>query len=521
MLGPIQNARSLAFLPTARAMCMVRTVLVSLLLGLAGCAVRDYSPPLLPTFMHEQMPAGMTPPVEHDAPDRPATLPSDSGSAQTGSASLERRTGGPLDMSPASGPTRGGEELPQSTSVRPVGLTLEQAILTCLEADPQIRAGLEAISQAKADLLTSSLPPNPGMLLDTIFIPLGAPFTEKRPGGPTQIDVGANYPIDGFLFGKRAAAIASARLGVDVSAADFADLVRRRVAGTIAAFYDVLEARALLDLAHEDLDNLKRVEAITAKRVALGGVGTIELDRIRLAVFDSQREVRSRETALAAVTAQLRAFLGFREIDPTFTTRGSLDVPTPAAPLTAEEALELAEQHRPDIISLRRKLAKADADLHLEQTRAFPDITTALAWTRQFQPGVPDVSSFAPTVNLSLPLFDRNQGNIAKAQSVRLQATFNLRAQLVNLRSEVEQAVQAYRAAYVTVTADDPEQLKAAANVRDKIKMAYELGGRPLIEVLDAQRAYRDTYRLYITGRSGYWHALHRLNAAIGKQVLQ
>lgn len=520
MVGATQNGRNLAFLPTVRATC-TRRVLVSLLLGLAGCAVRDYSPPLLPTFMQEQVPAGITPPAEQDVPHRPAALVPDGGSAQTGSASLERKATDPSTMPQPSGPAGRKEELFQSTPLHPVGLTLEQAILICLEADPKIRAGLETINQAKADLLTSSLPPNPGLLLDSIFIPLGSPFTEKRPGGPTQIDAGANYPIDGFLFGKRAAAISSARLGVDVSAADFADLVRQRVAGTIAAFYDVLEAQAFFNLAREDLDNLKRVETITAERVALGGVGTIELDRIRLAVFDSQREIRNRETALAATTAQLRAFLGFTDAAPMFAVQGSLDVPTPAAPLPVEDALALAEQNRPNIISLRRQLTKAEADILVEQRKAFPDVTLAMAWTRQFQPGVPDASSLTSIVNFSIPLFDRNQGNIAKAQSVQRQASLNLRAQLVDLRSEIEQAVQAYRAAYVTVTADDPEQLKVAENVRDKIKMAYELGGRPLIEVLDAQRAYRDTYRLYITGRSGYWHTLHRLNAAIGKQVLR
>ena len=157
----------------------------------------------------------------------------------------------------------------------------------------------------------------------------------NRQGGPPQFDIGVSYPIDWFLFGKRAAAIASARLGVDMSAAAFADLVRQRVAGTIAAFYDVLEAQALLDLARADLDNLKRVETITADRVALGGVGTIELDRIRLAVFDSQREVRNRETALATALAQVRAFLGFADAAPAFTVQGSLDVPTPAAPIGA------------------------------------------------------------------------------------------------------------------------------------------------------------------------------------------
>ena len=43
-------------------------------------------------------------------------------------------------------------------------MSLDQAIGATLLADPKIRAGLEAIHQANADLLTSSLPPNPTLV---------------------------------------------------------------------------------------------------------------------------------------------------------------------------------------------------------------------------------------------------------------------------------------------------------------------------------------------------------------------
>jgi cobalt-zinc-cadmium efflux system outer membrane protein len=511
---------------TASATCVVRTLLVGVLVGLMGCAVQDYSPPLLPTFMQEQTPAGVTSSVGQGDPYQSSTRFSDSISTQTVPASSESRTASfPGEIASVSDAPQSGEpSSPQPTSVRSRGLTLEQAIRTALEADPKIQAGLEIIKQAKADLLTASLSPNPQFSTSGTLLPLDRPFTVNRQGGPPQFDVGMSYPIDWFLFGKRAAEITSARLGVDMSAADFADLVRQRVAGTIAAFYDVLEAQALLDLAREDLDNLKRVETITADRVALGGVGTIELDRIRLAVFDSQREVRNRDTAVATALTQLRAFLGLTNTAPLFAVQGSLEVPTPTTPLTVEDAVALAQQNRPDLLSVRRQLAKAEADILVEQKKVYPEVTPHLGYTRQFQEkaiGFPDVNDWGLEVEVTVPLFDRNQGNIAKAQSVQRQTSLNLRAQLVDLRSEVEQAVKAYQTAYVTVTTDDPAQLKAAENVRDKIRAAYELGGKPLIEVLDAQRAYRDTYRLYITGRSTYWHALHRLNAAVGRQVLQ
>ena len=53
------------------------------------------------------------------------------------------------------------------------------------------------------------------------------------------------------------------------------------------------------------------------------------------------------------------------------------------------------------------------------------------------------------------------------------------------------------------------------------IEKAYQAGGRTLLEVLDAERNYRDTYRTYITNRANYWRAVYRFNSAIGKQVLQ
>jgi cobalt-zinc-cadmium efflux system outer membrane protein len=118
-------------------------------------------------------------------------------------------------------------------------------------------------------------------------------------------------------------------------------------------------------------------------------------------------------------------------------------------------------------------------------------------------------------------LFDRNQGNRAKAQSVAAQNSCNLQAGVVDLRAEIEEAVRNFATAYQTAKSVAQEQVRLAAEVRDSITRAYNAGGRPLIDVLDAQRSFRDTYRLYISSRADYWRALYKYNAAIGKQVAQ
>ena len=134
---------------------------------------------------------------------------------------------------------------------------------------------------------------------------------------------------------------------------------------------------------------------------------------------------------------------------------------------------------------------------------------------------MPDAPSFTAQMGVTVPLFDRNQGNIAKAQSVLAQSCYNLQAQLVQTEADVEQSVAEFQTARENATAVGPAQLAAARSVRDRTLMAYGLGGKTLLEALDAERAYRDTHRTYILSQSAYWHALHKLNAAVGQQVLQ
>ena len=156
-----------------------------------------------------------------------------------------------------------------------------------------------------------------------------------------------------------------------------------------------------------------------------------------------------RETTLTTNKAQLRAAIGRARQTPRFDVAGSLDVVKPAAPISLSEAIAVAEQNRPDIISLRRQIAKARSGIEVERTKARPTVSPSLGYQDQFQEcnGVADASSYTAQMNVSVPIFDRNQGNIAKAQSVLAQSCFNLQAQLVQAEADIEQAVAEFQAA--------------------------------------------------------------------------
>ncbi len=422
----------------------------------------------------------------------------------------------------------GSKEIPNADSSLPTDgsstqkeFTLDQAIQTALKADPRISAAMENVRQAEADLTTAGLIPNPDLSAGGSLMPLDRQFTVNRQGGPPQVDVGVTMPIDWFLFGKRAAAMTAGQFGVDAATADFANTIRLRIAATIKAFFDVIEAEALVELAQENQKNLIEIEKIITNRVALGGVGTIEIDRINLSIFTSHRELQAQQLSLAAALNQLRTLLGISD-DTEISVNGMLDIPNPTKPISIKEAFKSAEENRPDLAALSLQLDQAKASIELEERKAYPQITPKIGYTRQFQQqaiGFPDANSWGAGLDITMPLFDRNQGNIAKAKSLHHQKQYNLQAQLVDLRSEIDQAVKTFSSAYQYITQDDPGQLEAATNVRDKINLAYELGGKTLLEVLDAQRVYRETYKVHITGHSNYWHALYQLNAAIGKDL--
>jgi cobalt-zinc-cadmium efflux system outer membrane protein len=399
-------------------------------------------------------------------------------------------------------------------------VTFDQVISATLLADPKIRVGLESINQARADLCTSSLLPNPIFLSDGQLIPLRR-WTPQQTGGPTQIDEQVSFPIDWFLFGKRAAAMVSANLGVRQAEADYTDLVRRRVRDSAIAFYDVLEAKALLALARQHTENLRRLETATAKAVKPDGP-VVDSNRVRLDLLTSERDLREAQTALVIAKAKLRSFMGRIDPDPTFDVSGTLDVPEHAETPSSEDAFAMAQANRPDIQSLRWRVSKARADVVVEDRKGYSQITPMAGYTRQFQTealGVPDADSLDFTVTATLPFFDRNQGGRMKARSAAVQNSLNLEAGLVDLRAEIEQALQELRTAYKNTGAMAQEQLKLTADVRDSITQAAAAGSVPFSDVLDGERNYHEARRLYVSSRASYWRSLYKFSAAIGEQV--
>ena len=60
------------------------------------------------------------------------------------------------------------------------------------------------------------------------------------------------------------------------------------------------------------------------------------------------------------------------------------------------------------------------------------------------------------------------------------------------------------------------EEVRLTTEVRDIMLEGFRAGGCPLIDVLDAERSYRETMRLFVTSRADYWRAMYIYNSVVG-----
>jgi outer membrane protein, heavy metal efflux system len=401
-------------------------------------------------------------------------------------------------------------------------ITLPMAIQMCVTNNFRVLAGAERVRMAEADLVTSSLIPNPSLFADSQLIPLQHADINNQLG-PPQDDALVSIPIDWLLFGKRVAAMQAARLGIDVSSAEAANVLRTQVAQTVDAFYEVLEDDAYFKLAEKHLAQLEEYETVTRELQKNNKVGILEVDRVTLAVHEALLERHDRELALEIAKTRLRPLIGRTAADPDYEVEGDLAVTAVIPPPKLEEVIAIAEAHRPDLISGRKAIEQAKATVELERRRGQPQVAIQPGYTYQDQAhysAYRNGSLFDIGVSMSLPFTDRNQGNILRAKAQMQERQFTYEADRADVLADVEASRASYEDAVEHLTQfNKADTLKAAADLRKNMEVAYRTGDHRLIELLDAQRAYRDRLGHVIEFESFYWRSLNRLNAAVGLKV--
>jgi cobalt-zinc-cadmium efflux system outer membrane protein len=391
-------------------------------------------------------------------------------------------------------------------------LTVDAAIAEALEKNLELIATRAGITIAEANLITAQLRPNPVVSLGGDHLDLvGTGFDDVNGAGPPEYSLRFDVLLE--RGAKRARRIAVAEDERAIAEANVLDAVRRLKLDVQEAFVDLQLAQENLALARENAASLDEVANLNQARVRGGEVAEVELLRSRVAALQSRQAVRSAELKVRTERRRLERVIGRRPDAPPFEIT-PLDRPAPIADSAADRRAR-ALRMRPDFQALQRTQARSQAEIRLQLAQGQIDFTLGAEYRRQ-----DGLAGHGNSVGLffstPLPLFDRNQGNIARARVEERQADTRVNHLQQVISGEIDLASAQYAAAEVTLKTVETEMLNQARDVRTITDYAYRRGQATLIEFLDAQRAFNETMQAWNEARAEYARSVFLVRAAVG-----
>jgi outer membrane protein, heavy metal efflux system len=398
-------------------------------------------------------------------------------------------------------------------------LAIGQAVAEAIDKNLDLFAERYKIPIADAQIITAKLRPNPVVSVwGNYFDILGTGFDPAtNAAGPTESGARVDFVLE--RGGKRGERIAVAEASKTVSQFELLNATRTLIVDVQSGFVDVLQAKADVALAVENLKTFEEIVRVNTSRVKSGDLAEVELIRSQVAQLQFENTVRQAELRLQTARARLQLLVGRRRSDRLVDAVGEMRRDEPA--LTLEALRDRAFAQRPDILAQRRSQARSQAELRLQLAQGKVDYTVGTAVNRQWIPGLHGGNSMGFFFSIPLPVYNRNQGEIARAQQERLQVEARIRAFETTIENEVDIAYLQYQNARTTLSRIEETLLAKATDVRQVTEYSYRRGEATFLEFLDAQRAYNETVQAHNEACGQFARSLYGIDAAVGASTAQ
>lgn len=395
----------------------------------------------------------------------------------------------------------------------PVKITLDEAIQMALAHNHALLAARTAIQQSEAQETTAKLRPNPVLLGDAQFLPIFQPnqFSSDYLDNSAQFDLGLSYLFERGK--KRQRRLQAAKDQTAVTRSQVADSERSLTFQVASQFFNVQLAESALDLAQENLKSFQNTVDITRERYRAGDIGKDDLLKIQLQLLQFQTDASQARLAKVQALADLRQLLGYDSVPADYDVAGALDYQPLSANLEDLQAKALSS--RPDLRAAQQGVTAANSQYELARANGKRDITAQMNYTH-----ITALNSASFFGSIQLPIFDRNQGEIARTRYAVTQAQEQQKATSDQVLTDVRDAYESLRTNDEVIQLYRSGYLDQAKEDRDISEYAYKRGAASLLDYLDAARSYRATELAYRQALASYMLALEQLREAVGTRTL-
>jgi outer membrane protein, heavy metal efflux system len=396
-------------------------------------------------------------------------------------------------------------------------LTWEQVRSRFEASNPTLLADQLSVDESRAEEITANLRPNPTFDFTVDGTQIAPNHGVWQPFAGTFESPGISYLVE--RRHKRQLRLQSAKKATLVAQYSHEDLDRTLLFNLRSAFVSTLQAKAVLQLAKDNLAYYDHILQISRDRFDAGDIAQIDLDRLELQRVQYESDLQTAEVNLRTAKIQLLTLLNDRTPIEQFDVSGSYDFTDQLFP--QDELRKMAFDSRPDLKSAIEAIDKAETDHKLALANGSTDPTLSAWYTHNASTNNPvAIDTLGVSVSIPLRIFDHNQGEKLRTQ---LDIARNQR-----LRDAAQAAVLSdVDSGYATVNSTlnllrpyKTKYLQQSVRVRDTIFFSYRNGGASLLDFLNAESDYRTVQLSYVNLVGSYLIAAAQLNMAVGREVI-
>ena len=372
------------------------------------------------------------------------------------------------------------------------------------------------IEVSKAAIIQARLLPNPNVNIEQTIIPTSNIANNETIGAFGQRAFQIQQLI--LLGGKRNKQVEVAKINGELSEYQFTELVRELVYQLRSKFYDVHFLQKTLFVYRQEIQNIAQLVIAYKEQVIKGNLPLKEVIRLESFLIGLQSEQANIKKQIIDNEAVIKILLSdnsskyiYPDVDDTV-----LDNLNPQ-PLVLSNLISDATENRPDRKIQDASIRLASANLMLQKALAKPDIIVGYSYDRA---GSYVNNYHALTASMTLPFFNKNQGNIKAAEN-QISAGRQYLAQADNqLNNDVLQAFAKANMGEELYRKMDKQFILNFKKLIDGVVENYKKRNLTLIEFTDFLESYKNTVRELNAIEADRMQAFEYLNFVVGKRVI-
>jgi outer membrane protein len=407
-------------------------------------------------------------------------------------------------------------------------LTLSDAISTALRDHGSVAIADRQVQQAESGVTVARSGYWPQLLTNWQYT-----YTESRGGrrfttlGGVPVGVGGSQEahqttlVSSYTLwdsGLRAAQLHGAQATLERADSGL-ELARTSLSFRVTGDYlDLLRQQRALQLAREQVDQAKSHLALVQARIDAGLTAPVDKYPLEASLAQAQLALITSQNQAAQASITLRNSMGL-PAGPPFEAQEPVMTPDISSLPPVEQALEVAERTRPDLLQAQATVRAGSASYELARISTRPVLSVGTTYVIKAEPA-PSGKELVLDAQMTFPIFDagsrRAQANEARQslESSRLnlmQLRKDEEAQVAQARLAVTTAWERINASAVSVTAASKSLASAEAR--------YKAGLAIPIEITDAQVQYYNAQLDAANAHYDYFTALASLRNAVGLET--